>query len=161
MKFTLLTGALLAGIVGAFAMLTTSSAAVPVKSETRDHLMTAMRGEAFAAAKYQLFADHARMSGNDELADLFERTAKIERFEHLAEEAELAQVVGNDSANLEDAIAGESYEIDTMYREFAEQARAAGDQSAASLFEEIRRDEMTHRDAFTALLEKLRSSDGH
>jgi rubrerythrin len=161
MKLKLLSGALLAGVIGAFSFTTTSGQSAPVTSGTRDHLTTAMQGEAFAAAKYQLYADHARKGGNNELADLFERTAKVERFEHLAEEANLAQLVGGDAANLKDAIAGESYEIDTMYREFAEQARAAGDHAAASLFEEIRRDEMGHRDAFKAALEKLHTKSGH
>jgi len=145
-------------VIGVFAAITVSGETVPVTAETRDHLKSAMQGEAFAAAKYQLYAEHARNSGNNELADLFERTAKVERFEHFQEEADLAHLIGDDAANLEEAIAGESYEINTMYREFAEQAHAAGDLAAASLFEEIRRDEMGHRDAFKAELEKLQST---
>ena len=160
MKLTLLSAVLLAGALGALTAITASSETVLVSPPTRDHLKAAMQGEAFAAAKYQLYADHARKSGNAELADLFERTAKVERFEHFAEEADLARLVGDDVANLHDAIAGESYEIDTMYREFAEQARAAGDQAAASLFEEVRRDEMGHRDAFKAALTKLHPETG-
>ena len=158
MKPTLLSAELLAGELGTRTPITASSETGPVSSETRDHLKAAMQGEAFAAAKYQLYAGHARKSGNTELADLFERTAKVERFEHLQEEANLAQLVRDDAANLEDAIAGESYEIDTMYREFAEQARAAGDHAAAALFEEVRGDEMGHRDAFKAALEKLHTT---
>ena len=60
--------------------------------KTLDDLSTAMRGEAFAYAKYLLYAEHARKSGNKELADLFEKTANTERFEHFAEEAELAGI---------------------------------------------------------------------
>ncbi len=56
--------------------------------------------------------------------------------------------MGSDADNLKDAIKGESYEVDTMYRKFAEQAKTAGDKAAADRFEEIRRDEMSHRDAF-------------
>jgi len=159
MKLTLLSAALLASVIGALTALA-SGATGPVTPATRDHLKTAMQGEAFAAAKYQLYAEHARQSGKTELADLFERTAKVERSEHFAEEAALAQLARDDAANLEDAIAGESYEIDTMYRDFAEQARAAGDHAAASLFEEIRRDEMGHRDAFKAALQKLHTNAG-
>ncbi len=125
---------------------------------TREHLNTAMRGEAFASAKYLLYADHARAHGNTEVADLFERTAQVERLEHLKEEADLAQIVGDDAANLRDAISGESYEVDTMYREFAEQAYAAGDNAAGARFEEIRRDEMRHRDAFNAALQRLNAT---
>ena len=53
--------------------------------KTMDNLSTAMQGEAFAYAKYLLYAEHARKSGNKELADLFEKTANTERFEHFAE----------------------------------------------------------------------------
>ena len=124
---------------------------------TSANLLTAMHGEAFAYVKYLLYAEHARKSGNKELADLFEKTANIERFEHFAEEAQLCGLVGNDADNLKDAINGESYEIDTMYLEFAQKAKAAGDKAAASRFEEIRHDEMGHRDAFKAALTKLGS----
>lgn len=120
-------------------------------------LSTAMHGEAFAYVKYLLYAEHARKSGNKELADLFERTANTERFEHFVEEAQLAGLVGCDADNLRDAIRGESYEIDTMYLEFAQKAKVAGDTAAAARFEEIRHDEMGHRDAFKIALAKLES----
>lgn len=123
--------------------------------KTQGNLSTAMHGEAFAYAKYLLYAHHARQHGNTELANLFRRAANTERFQHFAEEAELAGLVGSDADNLRDAIKGESYEVDTMYREFAEQAAAAGDKSAADRFEEVRHDEMGHRDAFKAALEKM------
>lgn len=123
--------------------------------KTQGNLSTAMHGEAFAYAKYLLYAHDARQHGNTELANLFRRAANTERFQHFAEEAELAGLVGSDADNLRDAIKGESYEVDTMYREFAEQAAAAGDKSAADRFEEVRHDEMGHRDAFKAALEKM------
>lgn len=122
---------------------------------TINNLSTAMHGEAFAYAKYMLYAERARQSGNTELAQLFENTAREERFEHFAEEAELAGLVGNDADNLRDAIEGESYETETMYRDFAEQALAAGDKAAADRFAEIGRDEMKHRDAFKAALARI------
>lgn len=121
---------------------------------TAENLSTAMHGEAFAYAKYMLYAEHARQSGRAELAKLFEASAKTERFEHFAEEARLAGLIGDDADNLKDAIKGESYEVETMYREFAEKAATAGDKTVAGRFEEIRRDEIKHRDAFQAALEK-------
>jgi rubrerythrin len=126
--------------------------------KTQENLSTAMHGEAFAYAKYLLYAENARQSGNVGLANLFEQTAKTERFEHFAEEAQLAALVKGDSSNLKDAIKGETYEVETMYREFAEQAAAAGDDTAAKRFDEIRKDEMKHRDAFQAALTKLEST---
>ena len=121
---------------------------------TAENLATAMHGEAFAYAKYMLYAEHARQGGHEDLAKLFETSAKTERFEHFAEEARLAGLVGDDAENLKDAIQGESYEVETMYRRFAEKATAAGDKNAAQRFDEIRNDEMKHRDAFKAALEQ-------
>lgn len=123
--------------------------------ETRHNLMVAMQGEAFAHAKYMLYADHARQNARPDIADLFERLARDERLEHFAEQAELLKFVKDDEENLRAAIAAESYEIDTMYRDFAAQARKAGDIVAADRFEEIRWDEMRHRDALEAALDRL------
>ncbi|HEX5156787.1 MAG TPA: ferritin family protein [Ktedonobacterales bacterium] len=127
----------------------------PMNAQTQANLLTALHGEAFAYAKYLLYAEHARQQGRKELADLFEATARTELFEHFAEEAELAGLVGDDTANLREAIGGEAYEVDTMYRTFAEQAQAAGDNAAAARFVEVRQDETHHRDAFTEALNRL------
>ncbi len=123
-----------------------------LSKQTRANLSTAMQGEALAYAKYTLYAQHARANGKKQLAALFEKAARTERLQHFSEEAHLSGLVGSDVDNLRDAIQGESYEVETMYREFAQQAAAAGDKSAADRFEEIRHDEMGHRDAFKAAL---------
>ncbi len=135
----------------------TASPKQALDQKTMDNLLTAMHGEAFAYVKYLLYAEHARKNGNKELAELFEKTAKVERFEHFAEEATLAGLIGNDADNLKDAIKGESYEIEIMYLEFAQTAEAAGDRAAADRFEEIRNDEMGHRDAFKLASANLKS----
>ena len=142
----------------ATAMAKTEMASETVETlKTKDNLSTAMHGEAFAYVKYLLYAEHARKNGNTELAELFEKTARVERFEHFAEEAQLAGLVGSDADNLKDAIKGESYEVDTMYLEFAEEAKVAKDMAAAARFEEIRHDEMGHLDAFKIALAQLKS----
>ena len=155
MKTRALQTAFLLAIATAFFLLGSALARkeTPLKKATSDNLSTAMHGEAFAYAKYMLYADHARRAGNENLARLFEESAKTERFEHFAEEARLAALVGSDQENLKDAIQGESYEVDTMYREFSEKAESSGDRAAAKRFQEIRQDEMKHRDAFKAALE--------
>ena len=142
--------------VGFFAIgRITARSEATLHQNTLENLATAMRGEAFAYAKYMLYAQHARENGNAEAANLFESAAQTERIEHFAEEAKLAGLVGSDRENLQDAMKGESYEVDTMYFEFAQQAVEAGDQAAADRFDEIRHDEMKHRDAFKAMLVKL------
>jgi rubrerythrin len=126
-----------------------------MNAQTRNNLLQAMHGEAFAFVKYTLFAQQARKNGREEIAVLFEKTAEVERREHFAEEAELAGLVGSDADNLRDAIQGETYEVDKMYCEFADQAAAAGDEAVAARFAEVRRDEAGHRDAFEAALQQL------
>jgi len=125
--------------------------------QTFNNLTTAMRGEAFAYTKYLLYAQHAQQSDNAQLANLFEQTARTERFQHFAEEAQLGVLVGSDANNLKDAIAGEASEINTMYLRFAQEAESVHDFEAAKLFREVRDDERVHRDAFQEALAKLQS----
>lgn|SRR5512144_3166567 len=60
---------------------------------TLENLSTAMHGEAFASAKYALYARQARATGQSRLAKLFTNAAAAERTEHFAEEAALAGLV--------------------------------------------------------------------
>ena len=159
MKFYV--GAVLAGALLFAVGHITARGSGSLSQKTQENLSTAMHGEAFAYAKYLLYAKQARRNGNVELAKLFTKAANTERFQHFAEEAQLAGLVGSDADNLKDAIKGESYEVETMYREFAEQAAAAGDKAAADRFEEVRHDEMGHRDAFkAALVEEQKKASG-
>jgi len=130
-----------------------------ISARSRKNLLEAMHGEAFAFAKYKLFARQARESGNFEVADLFDKTADQEFLEHFAEEAEPARLVGTAEQDINDAIAGESFEVDTMYRKFAEEAMADGDIQVAHRFEEIRQDESVHQLAFEGALQKLQTRD--
>src|SRR6185437_14351832 len=159
MKATL-SFALLAAAAVFFTIGRTTAQNSALHQQTLDNLSTAMHGEAFAYAKYDLYAQHARKSGNPQLANLFAQAARVERLQHFAEEAQLAGLVGSDADNLKDAIKGESYEVNTMYANFAKQAAALGDKAAADRFEEIRHDEMAHRDAYQAALKALGSRQG-
>jgi rubrerythrin len=154
----------------ALASLTDSSVAVPAaptvdpvtvvasspacSGQTQTNLEDAMHGEAFAQAKYRLYADHALQSELPQLAALFRGIAQVELREHLAGEAVLAGLVGTNEANLKTAIAGETYEATTMYPDFAEQASAVGDDAAARVFWKAGRQESSHASAFTAALQR-------
>lgn len=153
--------------VAAFVMVTaasflmgrmTAEKTVAIHQETTDNLSNAMHGEAFAFAKYMLYAEHARENGHPELADLFSNNAHTERFEHFAEEAKLFGLVKSDEENLRDAIQGETYEFEHMYPDFARKAKVVGDTAAANRFLEIRKDEGNHRDAFQSALDKLQKN---
>src|SRR6476646_11522884 len=129
--------------------------AISVRS--RRNLMEAMRGEAFAFAKYKLFARHSRNNGDCELADLFDKTADQEYMEHFVEQADLLQLVGTDEQDVTNALVGESFEVDDLYKRFAEEAREDGDEQVADRFEEIRRDEAFHQLAFHEALIKIQT----
>ena len=113
---------------------------------TLANLRTAMRGEAFAYAKYMRYADQARRDGNTAVAQLFTNTANGEVNEHFPPLATLAGLVSPDTnTNLTDAINGEQHEADVMYPDYARQAEQAGNPQADKLFREIASDEKAHQ----------------
>ncbi|GII81195.1 hypothetical protein Sru01_61770 [Sphaerisporangium rufum] len=124
-------------------------------TRTLRDLRAAMRGESFAWAKYTLWADRARATGRRDVAELFDRAARMELTEHFAEEARLAGLVGDTRANLRDAITGETDEGTRTYPGYARKASAAGDRAAAALLTEIGQDELRHAAAFSRVLSGL------
>lgn len=109
----------------------------------------ALRGEAFASARYRLFAQVAYATGKGWLADLFYALSDYEIADHFATLATRYGLVGTDTANLAAAIAAENGAI-ASYTTFAAEATTAGDMAAAALFTDIGSDEVLHQAAFTA-----------
>ncbi|WP_234357253.1 ferritin family protein [Streptomyces sp. NBRC 110028] len=128
--------------------------------QTLSDLNTAMKGEAFAYASYNLFAAEADRQAYPAVGRLFRATARTELNEHFREAAALAGTVGSNAANLRQSINGETYEHQVMYRRFAAQARSDGDLKAAGLFTEIAADEGRHRDAFRTALKVVTTGHG-
>ncbi len=137
-----------------------SAASRALHSQTLSDLATAMKGEAFAYASYSLFATEADRQAHPATGKLFRSTAQTELNEHLHEAAALAGTVGTNAANLRQAINGETYEHQVMYRGFAAQARKDGDLEAAKLFAEIAADEGRHRDAYRTALKVVTTGRG-
>ncbi|WP_225102724.1 ferritin family protein [Streptomyces sp. CoH27] len=135
-------------------------AARALRAQTLTDLTTAMKGEAFAYASYSLFGTQADGAAHAAVGQLFRTTAQTELNEHLHEAATLTGVVGTNAANLRQAIKGETYEHQVMYRGFAAQARQDGDTKAAELFTEIAADEGRHREAFRTALTAVTSGHG-
>lgn len=118
---------------------------------TLENLRAAMRGEAYASAKYRWYAQIARSSGKRALADLFTALSTIELREHYAAEANLAGLVGDLASNVGAAISAERGAI-AAYALFAPEAAAAGDLAIAAMFVDIGGDEVVHRDQFLAVV---------
>jgi rubrerythrin len=120
-------------------------------SKTKENLKAAFAGESQARNKYIYFAKVARNEGYHYIAKIFEETALNEE-QHAKDEFKLLEGIGDTIANLKEAIAGEDYEVKSMYPEFARIAREEGNNKAAVLFEQIARVESHHRDKYRKLL---------
>jgi rubrerythrin len=76
-----------------------------------------------------------------------------------AEQALDLGLVSTEAENLHLAIEEEAYQADTMYREFAAQAGAAGDHAAAQRFQRLAQYERRNRDEFLTTLRGLDPPD--
>lgn len=110
---------------------------------TRRNLNVAMRGEAFAAAKYKRFAAFARTRGNGPLGDLLAQIADDSRMNHFAREIQIAGSIADDASNLQAVIREKRHHME-RYRQFAEDAEKDGDLNAAFLFRTIIDDDQRH-----------------
>lgn len=125
-------------------------------SKTEANLAAAFAGESQARNKYTYYASKARKDGYEQIADLFEETARNEK-EHaklwfkLLHDGEIPST----EENLADAAAGENYEWTDMYATFAKEAREEGFTKIAFLFEKVGDIEREHEKRFLALLEKV------
>ena len=117
-------------------------------AQTYENVVAALHGEAFAHARYMLFAAAARKRGDARLGSMFEGIAAVELQEHFAELAELAELVGADADNIR-------FEVEAMYPQFAEQARVAGEIAVSERFAEMAEDEREHEKALEQTIERL------
>ncbi|MCP4896229.1 MAG: rubrerythrin family protein [bacterium] len=125
-------------------------------SKTQENLAAAFAGESQARNRYTYYAKVARKEGYHYIAKIFEETAENEK-RHAYDEFVMMGGLGNTAENLQAAMEGEAYEVDTMYKDFAEEAKAEGNKEAAALFNMIRRVEMEHRDRYKKLLDLVKS----
>jgi len=135
-------------------------------SRTEANLYAAYAGESQAQNKYLYYAGKARSDGYENIAEIFELTAKNERAHA---KIWFKFIHGGDipvtSENLEDAAKGEHFEWTDMYAGFAREAREEGFEQIALLFEKVADIEKMHEERFRALLSDVEggvvfSSDG-
>lgn len=126
-------------------------------SKTEANLMAAFAGESQARNKYTYYASKARKDGFNQIADFFEETAGNEREHAKIWFKLLHDGVGETSANLADAAAGERYEWTDMYAGFAKIAKDEGFEKIAELFEGVAKIEKHHEERYLKLLENLKN----
>jgi rubrerythrin len=129
---------------------------------TRANLEAAFGGESMANRKYLFFADLCKRLGMSDLARLFRETANQEtehafaHFRLLHPELDVQDPASLSDAQkqalaarcLELAIEGETYEYQTMYPEFRQQAVADQDAGAAAEFQEQEDESREHAEMF-------------
>lgn len=125
-------------------------------TKTEANLAAAFAGESQAHTKYLYYASRAKKDGYNQIAEIFEETARNEK-----EHAKLwfkflhGGAIPGTVKNLKDAATGENYEWTDMYKTFAEEARAEGFDEIATLFDGVAEVEAAHEKRYLKLLENV------
>lgn len=127
-------------------------------TKTEANLLAAFAGESQARNKYDYAASQAKKEGYEQIASIFEETARNEK-EHAKMWLKLVNggKIGSTSDNLKAAAEGENYEHTDMYKEFAQVAREEGFNDIADLFDGVAAIEKEHEERFLTLLKNLES----
>jgi rubrerythrin len=144
---------------------------MPVSAQNQTvvrNLLTAFEGESNAHAKYAAFAAKADAEGFHGIASLFRATSRAEQI-HAGNHAKVIErlegearcqihpaKVGGTLDNLADALAGETYEIQTMYPDFM---AAAMQPAATRTFRFALEAEKTHAHLYTEAIAALKAGE--
>lgn len=152
-------------------MIAVSACQQTKQVKTSENLKAGIKGETTASAKYAAFAQKAREEGNMNIAKLFEAASKSESI-HAAnhrkvldgikgtiEDFKPEYEVKSTVENLQAAIDGETYEVQTMYPAFMNDAKAEKGQKAQKSFSWANDTEKKHAQFYSAALKALQNSD--
>lgn len=125
-------------------------------SRTEANLMAAFAGESQARNKYTYYASKARKDGYEQIAAIFEETARNE-MEHAKIWFKIlhGDTIPDTLDNLKDGAAGENYEWTDMYAGFAQVAREEGFTRIAALFEGVAKIEKEHEERYKKLIANI------
>lgn len=112
-------------------------------SKTDKNLMDAFAGESQANRKYLAYAKQADKEGLPQVAKLFRAAAEAETI-HAHAHLRNAGKIHDTAANLQDAIAGETFEFTKMYPDMIADAKAEGKEAVAKYFEMVNKVEEVH-----------------
>ena len=132
-------------------------------TKTHTNLKEAFAGESQANRRYLYFAKVADEEGYPDVAGLFKDTADGETghahghldFLKPVGDPATGEPIGNTEKNLKSAVAGETYEYQTMYPGFAKTAREEGFAEIAEWFETLAKAEKSHAGRFDKALKEL------
>ena len=115
-------------------------------SRTEADLATAFAGESEARNRYDFYAKKAKEDGYEQIAAIFEETAKNGGEKRTPE-------------NLLSAAEGEKYEWTEMYKKFAEDAKNEGFERISALFSMVAEIEKMHEERYRKLLTALENGE--
>ncbi len=140
-------------------------------SRTEKNLLTAFAGESQARNRYTFWASIAKKEGYVQISKIFEETAaqekehakrffKLLREGNATDEIEIAAAfpagpMGTTLENLRAAAAGEKYEYEEMYPEFAKIADEEGFSKIATIFRNVAVAEQWHHDRYKILADNV------
>jgi rubrerythrin len=140
-------------------------------TKTEKNLLTSFAGESQARNRYTYFASAARKQGFEQIANIFTETAENEKehaklFFKFLEGGDVeitaaypAGVIGETSANLAAAAAGENLEWTTIYANFSKTAKEEGFPEVAATFKEVAEVEKFHESRYRKLLNNISSNE--
>ena len=96
---------------------------------TEDNLKAAFAGESQAHMRYLIFAERAEKEGHPNVARLFRATAYAEQV-HASNHLRALGGLQGTVANLEEAIGGETFEVEQMYPAYIAVAEAQDEKKA-------------------------------
>ena len=123
-------------------------------TKTEKNLEEAFAGESQARGKYTYFANIARREGYDQIAGLFEITARNEQ-EHARMWFEALGGLADTAKNLLEAAKGENYEWTDMYDRMAKEADEEGFPEMADKFRKVAAIEKAHEERYRRLLDNV------
>ena len=126
-------------------------------SKTQQALMEAFAGESQANRKYLAFAAKADQEGFSQAARLFRAAAEAETV-HAHAHLRAAKGINSTLENLKEAIAGETYEFESMYPPMIEAAKAEGNKEAERSFTYAFEVEKIHARLYQEMLDSLETA---
>ncbi len=136
-----------------------------------ENMQEAFKGESTASAKYAAYSKKAEEEGYHQIALLFKAASASEKIHANNHKSVLREgnqtvpaitpefTVKSTAENLKDAIAGETYEITTMYPEFIVNANKAGNQFSLMSLNYAYKTEQKHKPLYEKALTALESKN--
>ncbi|WP_313163095.1 ferritin family protein [Sedimentibacter sp.] len=129
-----------------------------MEEKTLQNLMDGFAGESQANRKYLAYAKKAEKEGKTNAAKLFKAASDAEAL-HAQKHLEVAGKIKSTQENLLDAIAGETYEFESMYPEFIKAAEAEGNKAAINTFNLAMEAEKVHAKLYKEALESIDNTE--